>query len=381
MNASPKPVVGVYRTSFPLYSETFIGEQVRALSAYAPLIVTRTPHAGAEEYELIGVSPRARSTASLLFTAFGVLGHLADNPRLNKVRLLHAHFAPDAVMAMPISRRLGVPLVATFHGSDVTVSDWNIVRSGKISGWRYLLQRQALIEYASRFLAVSDFLRARMIAAGYPADKVVRHYVGVDTRRFVPRSTAEPILDGMPYVLSVARHSEVKGLDVLIEAFARVAARHPGMRLIQIGSGGLTPRLKALVTEHGLDGRVVFLGAQPPREVLRHVQNCQLLVLSSRRARDGGEESFGLVLTEAAACGIPTVATRVGGIPEAVAENETGLLVPPDDPEALADAIDALVGNPDLAEAMGKRARELACDCFDLHRQTRLLERIYAEVA
>lgn len=380
MRANQKSIVGIYRTSFPLYSETFICEQIRAISSYSPLVVTRTPQPGADGYEFVGLSTSAIDLESLMFTSFGSLGSLTGYSALSKMRLLHAHFAPDAVLAMPIAKHFGVPLIATCHGSDVTVRDWHIFLSGKISGWRYLLQRQALFQYCSKFLAVSDFLKSRMLAAGYPKDKVVRHYVGVDTERFVPRRASEPILGGLPYILSVARHTDVKGLDVLIEAFSRIATRYPNLHLVQIGSGRLTPRLKTIVAEHGLGERVVFLGSQPPKEVLRYMQNCKLFVLSSRRARDGAEESFGLVLTEAAACGIPTVASNVGGIPEAVLDRESGLLVPPDNPEELASAIDVLIKNPDIASTMGRRARELVCDCFNLHRQTRLLERIYDEV-
>lgn len=379
MNAQ-RPTVGIYRTSFPLYSETFISEQVRALSHFAPRIVARTPHSGADAYDLVSLSSSGRSLESLLFTAFGRLGCFARNPRLSGLSLLHAHFAPDAVLALPIARHLGIPLIATCHGSDVTVDDWHILLGRKLSGWRYLLQRGALFDYGSKFVAVSDFLRDRMITAGYPRDKVVRHYVGVDTSRFVPNASPEPMFGNKPFVLSVARHTEVKGLDVLIDAFATIALRYPDLLLVQIGSGEQTAVLKARVTDLGLADRVLFLGAQPPLEVLRHMQGCRLLVLSSRRAISGAEESFGLVLTEAASCGIPTVATHVGGIPEAMVAGETGLLVEPDDAPALATAMDTIIANPDLSSAMGLRAREFVRDCFDLHRQTAQLEKIYAEV-
>ena len=284
------------------------------------------------------------------------------------------------LLALPIAEYLGVPLVATCHGSDVTVNDWGLVSGGRIADLRYLLQRSRLFSRANRFIAVSDFLKQRMIESGYPAQKVVRHYIGVDTKRFVPAREMSPQDERHSYVLSVARHSEVKGLDILIRAFARVADRHPALRLVQIGAGALTPQLKALVESLGLEQRVDFLGARPSRDVLRYIQGCCLLVLSSRKARNGAEESFGLVLAEAAACGIPTIGTRVGGIPEAVVDGQTGILVPPDDEMALAASMDGLLGNPDLALEMGRRAREWVCDCFDLERQTARLERIYDEV-
>lgn len=378
---SCKPLVGVYRTAFPLYSETFISEQIRALSVYAPLVITRTPHAGATDYDLVELFSRTRFVEALLFTAFGRMGSLSDNPRLSQLRLMHAHFAPDAVLAMPIAKHFGVPMITTCHGSDVTVDDLHIARSGKISGLRYLLERGELFSYGSKFLAVSKFLKDRMIAVGYPSDKVVLHYIGVDTARFRPNDHVETPLQGRRFILSIARHTDVKGLDILVDAFSVVARRDPQLLLVQIGSGELTTKLKAQASDLGVRNRILFLGAQPHREVLRYLQGCELLVLSSRRARNGAEESFGLVLAEAAACGAPIVATRVGGIPEAVLEGETGLLVPADNSEKLAEAISTLCNCPDVSSEMGRRGREFVCDCLNLGKQTHILESIYSEIS
>lgn len=373
--------IGIYRTAFPLASETFIREQAQALRAYEAQMICRDLVAEAKEFEPV-VSIRGRNSRvnRLGFTLLGACGGFSEPGLLGRLALLHAHFAPDAVMAMSLAKKLRIPLVVTCHGSDVTVSDQALVRDGKVSGLRYLLQRSALRSYASRFLAVSDFLRRTMLDRGFPAEKVVRHYVGVDTRKFVPMLQGQSPVSDSPYILSVARHSEVKGVDLLLKGFARVAARNPELRLVQIGNGTLTGSLRQLASDLGIGDRVDFLGAQPSQEVLRYVQQARALVLSSRKAASGAEESFGLVLLEAAACHVPVIGTRVGGIPEALIDGETGFLVNPEDDADLAQKLSVLLENKDLALAMGIRGGEFVRDVFDLHKQTRKLESLYSEV-
>lgn len=373
--------VCIYRTAFPLYSETFISQQARALRRYRPTVVARHKVSESEGIESYGIFEGDSKVSEALFTLFGVVGDNFDNILEGKnIRLLHAHFAPDAVLAMSIAERMDLPLIATCHGSDVTISDTDIFASRKISGWRYLLQRKSLFTNCSKFIAVSDFLRRKMIERGFPSSKVVRHYIGIDTDKFTPplrRSSGE---FERPYILSVARHSDVKGLDTLIEAFGKVSDRHPTVRLIQIGDGSLTTKLKQHAELIGINNRIEFVGPKSSSEVLKYMQNSRLLVLSSRKSKTGAEESFGLVLLEAASCGIPVVGTRVGGVPEAIADNENGFVVPADDPTSLAQAIDLVLSNSDLAVSMGRRGIEFARDNFSLSAQTRKLEEIYDEV-
>lgn len=370
----------VYRTTFPLVSETFILEQVRNLTRYSPVFCTRTQMIkdisgfGVPVYA-IGIGSHNK-VKQHLFTMTRSPALLPAELSQANVSIVHAHFGPDGVLAMPLAKRLEVPLVVTFHGSDITSRPIALLRSFKPTNWLYLWHRKALFRQASVVLAVSDFVRRCLIAAGCPEDKVLRHYIGVDTVKFAPAIDRAGV-GGERYVLCVARHTEVKGIDVLLRAFATVSAQHPDVTLVQVGGGELTPALLQLSEELGLKERVKFLGPQPHETVLRLMQGAEVFALPSRTSSAGNQEALGIVFLEAAACAVPVVSTWHGGIPEVVRDGETGFLVPENDVGELADRMSRLLSDPGLARSMGGAGRKLACGSFDIRRQSELLESIY----
>jgi glycosyltransferase involved in cell wall biosynthesis len=321
------------------------------------------------------VPARVRRALYSLTAAPGLFG-LGDP--FPTVALLHAHFGPDGTYALPLAAALRVPLITTFHGWDVTVRPSAMLASPNATIARYLLRRAALRRSGGAFIAVSDYVRDRLLVLGFPPERVIRHYIGVDTQRFVPVPDSDPA--GERYVLSVARHAPKKGLDTLLRAFARVAPRFPDVRLVQVGRGRLTADLHALASTLGIASRVEFAGAQPYDRVRELMQHATAVALTSQTAADGDEEALGMVLNEASACGIPIVATRHGGIPEAVLDKETGLLAPERDVSAIGDALATLLQDPGYAKQLGRRGREFVCDAFDIRTQTAALERIYDDV-
>jgi len=193
-----KPKIGVYRTVYPLYSETFITEQIRAYSQYKPVLICRELVRDVEDLEVVTIGNKRHFLKKIGFSAFGFSDVFDNSSALQNVRLIHAHFAQGAVLALPLARNLNVPLVVTCHGSDVMVSDKYLATSMMLTNFRYLASRGNLMRKASVFIAVSDFLCNAMIQRGFPAEKTVKHYVGVDTTRFVPR-------EGMLYQKSDAQ--------------------------------------------------------------------------------------------------------------------------------------------------------------------------------
>lgn len=372
--------IGIYRTAFPLYSETFIVEQMCACTYYEPVVICRDLYFLSDKFKYITIEQRNRRLKKFAFSLFGISNVFDNKNVLNELKLLHAHFAPDAVLALSLTKSCNIPLVVTCHGSDIMVSDWYLLKSMRLTNWRYMALRYQLMHKTSLFIAVSDFLRNAMIERGFPSEKVVRHYVGIDTNRFVPVSDQSTLYGGATFILSIARHTDVKGVDVLLKAFSRVVQMNSDVRLVQIGAGDLTEELKTLAAELNVDKSVDFLGPQNPSEVLKHLQACRILVLSSRQAKSGAEESFGLVLAEAAACGVPTIGTRVGGIPEAIIDGETGYIVEPEDPDELAERMLQLLADRKSAKAMGMRGRAMVCERFDIRIQTEKLENLYSEV-
>lgn len=368
--------IGIYRTVYPLASEAYIGQQAAAMRRYQPFFLVRTK-CGPIGFEHLALSEQWPGRLRAL--AFGATHRpllFGRSLRGRELSLIHAHFGPDGVYALPLAKALGVPLVVTFHGGDCTVTRTSLWRSRRPYNYYFIFEESRLMAEASVFVAVSDFVRNVLLTRGYPAHKVARHYIGVDTETFRPARTRS----GEAYILCIGRHVAKKGIDTLLRAFSHITAKHPSLSLLQVGAGPLTRNLLALADSLGIRERVIFLGPQPHDKVVEIMRGATVFVLASQTAASGDSEALGIVLNEASACGLPVVATRHGGIPEAVLDGQTGFLVAERDDVALAERLDVLLCDPALRDRMGRRGRELVCDVFDIRRQTRVLQGIYDEV-
>jgi len=289
---------------------------------------------------------------------------------------VHAHFGPDGLTALDVARRLQIPLVTTLHGYDVSRTGRALLLSGRLSWMRYALGRRRLMREGALFLAVSDALRAKAIAAGYPPDRTITHYMGVDLRAF-PFS---PDRDGHT-ILHVGRLVEKKGTALLIDALDRLKTAHPEANLVVIGDGPLRPSLERLARQLGVGGKVRFLGSQPPTAVAEWMRSAALLAVPSVTARDGDAEGLPTVIPEAAASGLPVVGSDHSGIPEAIADEHSGFVVPEGQVEPLTGRLAELLGSRDLRRSMGLAARKLAESRFDRRTQVERLESHYDALA
>jgi glycosyltransferase involved in cell wall biosynthesis len=148
------------------------------------------------------------------------------------------------------------------------------------------------------------------------------------------------------YILCVAMHNEKKGIDVLLQAFSLLQKVAPLLTLVLVGDGHLRSDLETLAKTLGISNKVKFLGRKGRPEVAKLILHCEIFVLPSRA------EPFGIVLIEAMACRKPVVATMVGGIPEIVENGKNGILVEPDNPKALAEALIAMLQDQDLRSSL-----------------------------
>ncbi len=185
---------------------------------------------------------------------------------------------------------------------------------------------------------------------------------GVDTAVFYPerRARAEPATAEIVFVGSLKRSHRHKGLNILLRAFSQVRKTLP-CRLRIVGAGDAESDYHALCEELGVGEETDFLGAISNDELRAVYSSSDVAVLPSLNPAEG----FGMVLTEAQACGTPVIGSRVGGIPEALREGETGLLVPPDDVPALSEALLRLLSDPGTIRRFGQTGhawvhRELA---------------------
>ena len=375
--ATQKPIALIFRTRLLPYSETFIQNQAEALRSYAPYYVGVRRMPGLQLPAASTWVVNEGSPAGLLREArFTYLGpSRASIKRLQALhpRLIHAHFGPDGAEAVPLKKALNLPLIVTYHGYDATLDDATLGSSRQ--GARYLNQRAHLPNDVDQFIAVSSFIKSRMVSQGFPAAKIVVHSIGVDVSAFQVSDVREPALR----VLFTGRLTEKKGCTYLLKAMALVQKQLPEAELILIGDGderaALEEQARATLT------RFTFLGKQSPAIVKEWMQKTTLFCVPSITAASGDAEGFGIVFAEAQACGTPVVSFASGGVPEAVAHGETGLLAPEKDAEKLAEYLLLLLQRADLWQQFSRAGRSRVERLFNLQTQTALLEDLYTEVA
>jgi glycosyltransferase involved in cell wall biosynthesis len=285
-----------------------------------------------------------------------------------KPRLVHAHFGYDGFLALPLARRLGIPILVTFHGYDATLRS-----PASPAQAVYLVMRKRVFRKADRVVAVSSFIRDEVIRAGCPADKVTVRYIGVDVDRFKPAGSREPL------ILFVGRLVEKKGCADLIDAMEDVIRAVPEAELVIVGDGPLRPDLQARAVSRGSSIR--FLGHRSHDEVRAWLRRASVLCAPSRRTATGEAEGLPMAIIEALASGTPVVATRHAGIPEAVEHGRTGWLVEEGATGALAQALTRTLQDRDRWDEMSRLARERAVLHFSLARCTASLEDLYDEIS
>jgi colanic acid/amylovoran biosynthesis glycosyltransferase len=309
---------------------------------------------------LLGALDRSR------FKHLGTLPPVPDLQALNP-RLVHAHFGRGGALALPIARALGLPLVVQYHGGDAT-KDKHYRR-----GLLPTIYQQRLAELqrqAALIICVSDFIRDRLLARGFPAEKLFVHRYGVemDGCDDAPSPVASP-----PYLLFAGRFVEKKGIPTLIEAMRGLKRDGRDVRLKLVGDGPIAEELKRQASDLR---SIEFSGWVPNAELRRMMRGALAVCVPSVEAASGDAEGLPNVVLEAMAAGAPIVATHHAGIGEAVEDGRSGFLVPSGDVDALTMALRRLVRAPELARTMGAEARLVALDRFDAMTQSKRLEAI-----
>lgn len=367
-------VVGMYRKSFPFISETFIVEHATNLSRYKPFFITcrkikEIPfdHLSLSEHDFLSLRQ-----AMYAFTRSSRLFHSSNLPQ--DLKLIHAHFGTDGAYAMKLAEQLEIPFLVSFYGYDATVC-LKTLRTSPLA-YQLLLHEKELKQKASIFVTVSQALKKKLVERGYPEEKIIVNHLGTDMTKFSPAIHSPD----ERYIICVGRHTEKKGIDTLLRAFARISRKYPGVCLIQVGSGPLSVELQTLAIELGIDQQVKFLGAQPHEAVQNLIRNAEIFALPSQTASDGDCEGLPCAVVEASACAVPVVATYHSGIPEAVVNAQTGFLVAERDDIALAERMDILLSDRDLGRKMGQQGREFVHETFDAQKQAAKLEQIYDSI-
>ena len=362
--AQPKtPSIIVFRDKLLLPSEGFIKTHYTAFDV-ANLVYVAS-HFGWRAAELDG-QMMATAPDSLRRFWFKKTGRTSILPDLKALapRSVHAHFGRGGALALPLAEALGVPLFVTFHGGDATKETHQRRRLIPTIYQRRLSHLQA---YASGFLCVSQFVADRLAAQGFPKAKLITHYIGIDVSGMQQPEQRQGRL------LFIGRLVDKKGVDILLAAMRRLhqsdSKTVPGLDIA--GSGPLEAELRAQAADLP---SVQFLGWQTPEQLSRILHKAQAVVVPSRIAADGDCEGLPTVVLESIRAGVPVVASDHAGIPEIIRHEETGFLVPENDPDALAAALLTAGQTGDEMRQMVARAQQRLQRDFNAATQSQKLQ-------
>ena len=292
--------------------------------------------------------------------------YFADHFKRRGVDHIHVHFANRAAhTAMFLKEISGIPFSVTAHGQDFMKDLGNDDLLGEICA-------------AAEFVAAEtdysrDLLRQRCPDS---AAKIHRVYNGMDLTRF-PAPNSEAVINQVPRIISIGRLVAFKGFEYLIDACVELARRGLEFTCEIIGDGPLRGDLEARIRKLNLSDRVHLRGSLSQGAVLEKLRSADIFALASVTDAQGASDVFPTVIIEAMAAARPVVSTQLAGIPESVVDGETGLLVPPEDTMALAEALGRLIEDPKLRLHYGRAGRVRIEQHFRIeHTVAPLIERL-----
>jgi glycosyltransferase involved in cell wall biosynthesis len=410
MPSRDAPIAYVLGT-FPQPSQTFIAREVRGLLAagvnLAVFSLRRHPSwrvdpddrtwAARIRFAPLSLSPTvlsaswhyARMSPRRYIRAFTTIFSLAHRPRILRARTvplflvaawiareieraggcrqIHAHFAlAQTEVAMAVAVLLDRPFSFTAHARDIYATPSALVEK---------MRAASLVVTCTAHNV--DYLRR--LCPDLPANRIQLVYHGIDLAGW-QREQGSGNRDqgpGTPLLLAAGRLVKKKGFDVLIDACARLRDQGVAFHCRLVGDGPQRAALARSIRRASLESVVELTRWLPPAELSALFSRATLFVAPSRVVDAGDRDGIPNVVIEAMAAECPVVSTRVSGIPEAVAHEVTGLLVPPDDPAALADAVGRLISDEVRRQTLGAAGRERVKERFDLSRSSERLAALF----
>lgn len=284
--------------------------------------------------------------------------------------LMHVYFGHTGVHLLPFIKRWHRPVVVSFHGMDVQPRE---DQPGYVDRLRDLLQTLPMV------MARSESLKQRLIDLGCDESKIRLNRTGIPMKGFpvVERPAPE---GGEWRLIQACRMVEKKGLDDTLQVFADLVKLYPKARLVLAGDGPLMEQTQSLAKELGIGGQVDFPGFLSSEQLRDLYHQAHIFIHPSRITEDHNQEGIPNAMLEAMATGLPVVATLHGGIPEAVEQEETGLLVAERDREGLLREVKHLIEDDELRQQMGKAAAASMRENFEQSAQVARLEGYYQEL-
>lgn len=374
-------------TSFPLHeghpSGWFVWEQVRRLPKAGWDVSVLAPHAkDAKRRETVkGIQInryRYMNDASetvaygggipanlgekkarwLLVPPFFGFGLIAALKQVGSVDILHAHWSFAGLIALAATRSSKKPFVVTFHGSDLMGASGAMMKVARLvasKAEKVIVHSKAMVEAATK---LTDSTKIMLLP----------HGVDVDKFDLADTSGSNPVR-----IIAVGRLSPEKGFDLLVDALGRLGDQFK-WECTFIGEGPQRKLLEGRIEKYGIESQVHLPGAVPHDRLVRLLAESQIGVVPSRR------EGFGMACLEQCASGLPVVVSKCGGLEDIVIDGETGIIVPVENPEKLADALEKLISNKKLRQDMGQAGRKRAAEEFSYKVASEKLIEIYNRV-
>jgi len=381
VNAPGQPVAAQYCATFLKPEMLHIYRQISALRAYQPLVLTqRRENAARFPFEPIVTLRRPWTHEFRRFWQKTILGgplfisgmearDLAHVLGQSGAALLHVYFGHIGVHLLPYLRKARLPVIVSFHGADAGV---DLKKGSHAAALRRVFDRATLV------LPRSEAIAGNLVALGCPEGKIRVHRTGIPLDRF-PFAQRYVPEDGQWRLFQACRLIPKKGVETTLRGFARFLVRYPGARLTVAGEGPLAQALAELAEDLRIAGRVSFPGFVSQAMLRDLLYQAHLFIHPSVTGPDGDQEGVPNAILEAMACGLPVVATRHGGIPEAVLDGETGLLAPEHSDAALAEAMLRMASEPERYAAMSAHGARSVAANWEIQAQTRRLEALYDE--
>jgi glycosyltransferase involved in cell wall biosynthesis len=374
--------IGIVNSFFPPWrggAETYAYNLARALSSRGHAIEVLCSSAPLRP----GISQEGKVTVRrhlLIGRIYGtpLIPSLVDDLFDLDVDLFHANFpSPYIAFTVAVASHIRrIPAVLTWHNdlppvtplanAIIRIHDTHILP-------RYIRAYRRVIATSVTYAKQSRILpRLRGLVTIIPN--------GVDCERFHPGLKSARLREQLEdkfavlFVGALTKWHRYKGVDVLLSAMKIVLCKQKNLRLLIVGDGELEDEYRCFATELGIGANTLFLGNVPDAQLPHYYSASDVVVLPSKDQSEG----FGLTILEANATGKPVVASKVGGIPSVLSHGYNGLLVPPNDPSRLAEAILYLSRNRDVAAAMGRNGRKVAED-HDWKRTAALTEQVYVD--
>jgi len=371
-------VLHFHDTFFKL-SETFIRRQIASHVRFKPIclcfnLINRNLLPRNVKVYIAPRSPidRLRLVSSLFSENFSKL--LASIPSsyehytkefAGKIDIIQTHFGNNLFYSVRLKKQLKIPLSVFFYGSDVTVLTK-----------RYPKIYNSVKNYIDVAFTPSQFLKSKLenLELNVP---IQVNRLGIDLSEWPYREHIGYEVKGIIKIVNVGRLVEVKGHEYLIGAHKILKNKGYKVETIIIGDGPRRKLLEYLISRLGLSREIKLRKNFSEKEVKTHLYSADFFVFPSVICKDGSTDTLGYACVEAIAAGLPVVASNVGGIPEYIINNETGLLVEPRNPKQIAEAIEELINNPEKARYLSNKGRQLIESEFNIKENMKKLELEY----